>query len=165
MRHELFAILDSPDAADAALAEIGSRPEFAGRYAVVVHRDRIPQEASDPVIAHEERGAREGFRFGAVLGATGTAMVLATLEGAYGWVGIGPALAALLGAGAGGASGAFIGGLAGSAYGDTQFQRLATHLRRGRVLVSVRVDGRARKHQIEETLRRHGARTAHRALI
>ena len=87
MRHELFAILDSPEAADAALGEIGSRPEFDGRYAVVVHRDGIAQQASDPVIAHEERGAREGFRFGAVLGATGTAMVLAILEGAYGWVG------------------------------------------------------------------------------
>lgn len=165
MRHELFAILDSPDAADAALREIGSRPEFEGRYAVVVHRDLIAQQASDPVIAREERGAREGFRFGAVLGATGTAVVLAMLEGAYGWVGIGPALAALLGAGAGGASGAVIGALAGSAYGDTQFQRLATHLRRGRVLVSVQVDGRTRERQIEETLRRHGARTAHRAVF
>ena len=165
MRHELFAILDSPDAANAALGEIGSRPELEGRYAVVVHRDCIAEQASDPVLAHEERGEREGFRFGAVLGATGTAMVLATLEGAYGWVGTGPALAALLGVGAGGAGGAFIGALAGSAYGDTQLQRLATHLRRGRVLVSVHVDGRACKLQIEETLRRHGARTAHRAVF
>src|SRR5258708_5963848 len=165
MHHELFAMLDSPDAADAALGEIGGRPEVEGRYAGVGHRDRIAQQASDPLIAHEERGAREGLRFGAVLGATGTAMVLTTLEGACGWVGIGPALAALLGAGAGGASGAFIGALAGSAYGDTQFQRLATHLRRGRVLLSVSVDGRARKHQIEEILRRYGARTTHRALF
>jgi hypothetical protein len=165
MRHELFAILDSPDAAEAALGEIGRRPEFEGRYAVVLHRDRVAQQASDPVIAHEERGAREGFRFGAVLGATGTAVVLATLESAYGWLGIGSALAALVGAGAGGAGGAFIGALAGSAYGDSQFQRLAIHLRRGRVLVSVNVDGRARKHQIEEILRRHGARTAHRAVF
>jgi hypothetical protein len=165
MRHELFAILDSPDAAGVALGEIGSRAELEGRYAVVVHRDRIAQQASDPVIAHEERGVREGVRFGAMVGATGSAMVLATLEGAYGWVGVSPALAALLGAGAGGAGGAFIGAIAGSAYGDARFQRFATRLRRGRVLISVNVDGRARQHQIEEILRRHGALTAHRAVF
>ncbi|HSY41887.1 MAG TPA: hypothetical protein VLA79_20260, partial [Polyangia bacterium] len=75
------------------------------------------------------------------------------------------ALAALLGAGAGGAGGAFIGAIAGSAYGDARFQRFATRLRRGRVLFSVNVDGRARQHQIEEILRRHGALTAHRAVF
>ena len=132
VRHELFAILDTAERVEAALRDIRSRPLLRGRYAVVLHRDGIAQAASDPILAHEERGTREGDRFGAVLGAVGGALGLALLEAPFEFVGAGPALAASVGAVAGGALGAFVGTLAGSAYGDTHFQRLASRLQEAR---------------------------------
>jgi hypothetical protein len=163
MRHELFAILENPNAATSALSEICTRPELGGRYSVVVHRDGIEQASTDPVLAHEERGTHEGFYFGALLGALGGVTALAILEAPFSLMGGGPAFPALIGAGAGAAVGAFVGALTGSAYGDTHFQRLAARLRDGQVLVSVNVDGLAREHEIEEILHRHGAQTTHRA--
>ena len=96
----------------------------------MLHRDGITQAVSDPILAHEERGTREGARFGAVIGAGGGALGLALLEAPFEFVGTGPALAALVGAIAGGALGAFVGTLAGSAYGDPHFQRLASRLQK-----------------------------------
>jgi hypothetical protein len=162
MRHELFAILDTADAVDAALRDIRSRPLLKGKYSVVLHRDGITQAASDPILAHEERGTREGARFGAVLGAVGGAAGLALLEAPFEFVGAGPALAAVIGGVAGGTLGAFVGTIAGSSYGDTHLQRLASRLRKGQVLMSVNVAGRARTNEIEEILRRHGADTTRR---
>ena len=68
----------------------------------------------------------------------------------------------MVGAVAGGAIGAFVGTIAGSAYGDTHFQRLASRLQKGQVLMSVNVAGRARTNEIEEILRHHGAETMRR---
>jgi outer membrane lipoprotein SlyB len=83
---------------------------------------------------------------------------LALFEAPFAFVGTGPALAALVGAVAGGALGTFVG----SAYGDTHFQRLASRLQKAQVLMSVNVAGRERTNEIEENLRRHGAETVRR---
>jgi hypothetical protein len=165
MHHEVFGLLPTPEAATSALAEFKARSEVDGRCSIVIHRDRIEGEATDPDIAHEERGMREGLRFGSLLGAVGVATTLALLEGPFRLVGAGRAFAALVGAGAGGAAGAFIGALVGSAYGDTHFQKLASHLQEGKVLLSVDVAGLHCEHEVEEILRRHGAEVTHRAIF
>lgn len=162
VRHELFAILDTAETAQGALRDIRSQPSLKGRYALVLHRDAIAQAASDPILDHEERGTREGARFGALLGAVGGASGTALLKVPFELVGVGPALAAVVGAVAGGAVGAFIGTIVGSAYGDTHFQRLASQLQRGQVLMSLNIAGRVRAKEIEEILRRHGAETTRR---
>jgi hypothetical protein len=167
MHHEVFALLPTPEAATAALAEFKARSdsEVIGRCSIVVHRDRIEGEATDPQIAHEERGLREGVRFGALMGALGSAATFALLEGPFRLVGGGPAFAALVGAGIGSAYGAILGAIVGPAYGDTHFQKLASHLKEGKVLLSLNVDGLKCEHEAEAILQRHGAEVTHRALL
>ena len=162
VRHELFAILDTAEALDGALRDIRARPLLAGKYAVVLHRDGIKQAASDPILSHEERGTREGLRFGAAAGAIAGASGLALLEAPFEFVGAGPWVAALIGAVVGSALGAFVGAVAGSAYGDTHFQRLASRIQAGQVLISINVAGRARTSEIEAILRHRGAVTTRR---
>jgi hypothetical protein len=167
MHHEVFALLPTPEAATAALAELKARSESEvdGRCSIVVHRDCIEEEAGDPHIAHDERGLREGVRFGALVGALGSAATFAILEGPFRLVGAGPAVAALVGAGVGSAYGAIVGAIAGPAYGDTHFQKLASHLQKGKVLLSVNVEGLKCEHEVEAILKRHGAEVTHRALL
>ncbi|HXJ19988.1 MAG TPA: hypothetical protein VMT03_07110 [Polyangia bacterium] len=165
MRHEVFGLFDHVHSASAALAELKRRSEVDGRCSFVVHRDAIEGERTDPQIAHEERGLREGVRFGGLLGAVGSAATLALLEGPLRLVGAGPAFAALVGAGAGTAAGAAIGAIVGSGWGDTNFQKLVSHLKSGKVLVSVNVDGLTCEHEVEDILRRNRATTTHRAIF
>ena len=167
MRHEVFALLPTPEAATSALTELKARAESEvdSRCSIVLHRDSIEGETTDPHIQHDERGLRQGVRFGALMGALGSAATFAVLEGPFRLVGTGPAFAALVGAAAGSAYGAILGAIVGSAYGDSHFQKLASHLQRGKVLLSINVDGLKCEHEAEAILQRHGAEVTHRALL
>ena len=130
----------------------------------MLHRDGITQAASDPILAHEERGTREGARFGAVLGAVGGASDWrcwrrhSSSSGRVRACGRGRRRR-------GRRDRRVLGTIVGSAYGDTHFQRLASRLQTDQMLMSVNVAGRERTNEIEEIRRRHGADDAEDCLL
>ena len=165
MRYERFALFDSAVAADSALRDLSARSELQGCCSVVVHRDRIDGELTDPDLARDEWGTRAGTRFGAIVGALLAGALLAFMESNFRIFGAGPMSAAIAGACVGGLIGGLIGAVVGSAYGDPNLEELAVHLKKGRVLASVNVKGLTRLQEVEYLFRSHQAQVKRRAVF
>jgi hypothetical protein len=109
-------------------------------------------------------GAAAGAAVGALIGAalawfvSTQALTTLTIPGLASLVAAGPVLAALAGAGAGGALGWIVGLLAGLPLADYLATRYAGRRRRGGILMSVHCDSREWCDRAKKTLRDTGAR-------
>ena len=116
--------------------------------------------------AHEKhteapQGAATGAAVGAVMGAAAAWFVsiqTATIPGLAPLAAAGPVLAALAGAGAGGALGWIAGLLAGLPLSEYVAKRYAGRIRRGGILLSVHCDGPEWRKRAKKTLKDTGAR-------
>jgi hypothetical protein len=117
--------------------------------------------------AHEKHtkapeGAATGAALGAVVGAAVAWFVsiqTVTTTGGFGpLAAAGPVVAALAGAGAGGALGWVVGLLAGLPLSEYLAKRYAGRIRRGGILVSVHCDSREWRDRAKKTLKDTGAR-------
>ncbi len=159
MRFAVFALFDDHGRADAALEDI--RTEDLGSdedINVLVHEEGF--DPGRPELQGESDGG-PGVRRGLLLGALVGAAAGAIVGGPVGLIAAGPLAGAVLGGGTGGLMGALSGGLYGAGTPDPKLERLAEHLRRGKVLVTFQTQHRGVADRVEAIARRHGAEVEH----
>ena len=157
MRHVFYALFDSHSQADGALAALRELGLDDGAVSVMIHEDAYEVEETEG-LTMIETDAREGLIEGGVLGGVVGAIGMVALAGPAALVGIGPLLAALT---TGGLAGGIYGGLGSFLYSlgipDRSLESLASHLKDGRVLMTVETADRALEREVESIFEQFGA--------
>lgn len=136
MKHIVFALFETEEAAAAAIADLTESGLPKEHVSLIVRRDALDEY--DTVVEESDAGPALG-RGVLIGGAIGTVFGL-LLGGPFGLLGAGPLAAALFGAGAGSLYGALGGLLSGAGVTDQNLESLAQGLREGRILVTARTE-------------------------
>lgn len=153
MKHIVFALFETEEAAAAAIHDLTASGMPKEHVSLIVRRDALDEY--DTVIEESDAGPAMG-RGVLIGGAIGTVFGL-LLGGPFGLLGAGPLASALFGAGAGSLYGAFGGALAGASVTDGSLDTLAQGLREGRILVTARTEDLDVERDVMAIFADHGA--------
>lgn len=159
----LYAVLDAGTETAAAVHELDDAGMPQERCRVVAHRHGLADVPCSELEGFETGAAPLSLRIAVLAGAAAGGLGLAL--GLTGLSPLGPWLTAALTLGVGVVAGAFSGLVAGATTVDPTLLRLATELRPGKVLLSVRPDTDNARERAEHILAAHHAHVVRRQLL
>lgn len=165
MRHVLFALFDTDEAAEACVRDIKAQPGLADACTVLMHRGEMHHGSTPHDAPLEETSARQGLATGAILGTTLGGLMGGLLLGPLGFIAAGPLAATLFGALGGGALGALGGGLTGAAEPDPVIEEVRRDVESGKVLLTVEPMDKDQMDEIVRLVAFYGGRVAHKPMF
>lgn len=158
MRHTLFALFESPDAAARAVERIDQDSKCTGELSVLMHGE----EYEHSELKLNETAAKREAGIGWVIGGVGGAVLGGLVAGPLGLVGGGALFTALMGGTYGSVLGALGGFLGGAAHADPRLKEIADKVENDKnVLVSVVVESLECEQHILKLFEGQGAIETH----
>lgn len=151
VRH-VYALFDDRDAATAAYAAIQQQGCQSDHCSVLMQHDLLDEGE----LAMSETAAKEGAKKGALVGGVATAVVAGLVAIPGGFLGFGPLVAAILGAGWGAAFGGLLGSISGASDPDKVLRTIEDAVKAGKVLVAVETDDPVLEQTYGDVLAAHG---------
>jgi len=161
MKTSVMGIVETREQAETILTTLQQIGIGSGDVSIL-----FPDKAGTRDFAHEHNtkapeGAVAGAATGGILG--GTIGLLAgigalAIPGLGPFVAAGPLMAALSGAAAGATTGGIVGALVGMGIPEIEAKHYEGKVRGGNILIAVHVESREQRNQVEDLLKRGGAR-------